>query len=301
MRRVVLWGLFAGLLIGPELGLAGDLQVPTGYRFFTPRSRPSATARVRTEQLAGPRKLRQAGYSSEDGDQPAAPEPSPAGASPQAQTPASPPVTRRYTSAAQASPYSATNGFGYYFPGYTWVGADYSAFSYGVPHDWPSCTLGGANGWCGRLDTDPCFVRCERICPRYDCGYRPCWNDAGPTIFERRNKRGAWVDCFWQMGGWDCHHNPSCCTYPCPPCYCWPGAVASTRATPSQKVPTNYYDYNYSAPSSLPEPNMTYPSMELIAPTPFLPRDEPTLEPDAPQPSPPRRVEEPKPEPPATP
>jgi hypothetical protein len=236
MTQLLVRGVGVGLCVVCGAASAQETTVPRGYMFFSPRVRASGTARARVADRAAPQAAkalvhRPAGYSAEEVDSQAK-EP----------TAESQPAQR---AAPQAPAFSAYTGFGYYFPGYTWVGSDYPTFKFGTPIDWPQCGERYDYEWCGRRYTAPGYSRCDYggCGPRYDCGYRPCWNDCGPTVFECRRRRGSYLDCLWQMGGCDCYHSPSCCTYRCGPTYCWPGAVPAVADTPSQKVSTDFYNY----------------------------------------------------------
>ncbi|MGQ0633311.1 MAG: hypothetical protein ACT4QC_01770 [Planctomycetaceae bacterium] len=284
MNRLAACGFSLALYVVCGTAGAQESTIPRGYQFFSHRVRPAATARARATETSSAvstqnRAHRPVSYSPAEG----AAKPPDRALEPQ-------PAARNAPPQARAS--TAYTGFGYYFPGYTWVGSNYSYFNYGTPVDWPQCGERYDYEWCGRRYTAPGYSRCDYggCGPRYDCGYRPCWNDCGPTVFECRRRRGSYLDCLWQMGGWDCYHSPSCCTYPCGPTYCWPGGVPSVAATPSQKVSTDFYNYlqrtyDY-GPMTAAE--IAIPSRPLEIPEPMPQIGIPTLPPDDQPPTEPR-------------
>lgn len=244
MKRLLVCGLLVGTIgISGTTGVfAQEGQVPRGYLFFTPRTRPGtvAEARFTDEAAKKPAAQRTAATTQrtatakccgipEDPAPPTTARSKPrssaaawsttkasgvktASASAQATFPENEivppmPILVDGPTDFQQVTWGTLYGLGYGYPaeGYS---PGYPGNAFGRPTLTPLHGWRTTYDWYGHTYSMHCYCadgHCPEIfCPGYrGACYKPGWNDAPAFIFERHCGRGSCLDGLWHMGGYE--------------------------------------------------------------------------------------------------
>jgi hypothetical protein len=186
--------------------------------------------------------------------------------------------------------------YGYVAEGYS---PGYPGYAFGPPRDYPLHGYRSPYYWAGHTYRMHCYCD-EGYCPDYCPGYRgacykPCWNDAGTLLFERRCGRGSPLDCLWHMGGYERPCRTICCPYVCDGApsfhtYGFPHGTAGDpnyrqpRGTVPPTPPEKYADPYPPIPQSNPLPIELPEDPRVVPPKTRFPSPAPPVEPPTPMP-----------------